>query len=62
MIDVSARGGPVIGLVGKFRLYTPFNLYWSASLIGVEGLTKDIPLTVARLFPLIFSGSLFFNT
>jgi len=60
--DVSIRGAPVSGLVGKSSLYTPFTLYWSASLIGVEGLTNEIPLSVVRRFPLIVTGGLFFNT
>lgn len=62
MIDVEVRGGPVSGLVGKSRWYTPFSLYWSASLIGVEGFKKEIPLSVVRRLPLIVTGGLFLRT
>ena len=62
IIEVAVRGGPVIGWSGKSSLYCPFTLNQSASLIGVAGLMKEIPLSVARLFPLMFSGGLFRNT
>ncbi|KAL2321415.1 hypothetical protein Fmac_025794 [Flemingia macrophylla] len=47
MTDVSTRGDLGRGLVEKSSLYTPFYLYKSASLIGVEPLKNEIPLGVA---------------
>jgi len=62
IIELPIRGAPLIGLVGKSSVYTPFFSYWSASFKGVSGGEYEIPLRVVRRFPLMTTGGIFLSS
>lgn len=61
IMEVPSLGGLSSGFGGKSSVYTPFRLYWSASLNGVAGGEYEIPLIAALCFPLITIGGLLSN-